>query len=105
MERITLILLVLILSGCNFTSRVLDLNYHREAYIEAAHPEPKVAEWILERKLGVGMTESEVVASWGHLWRRSRVRGVPILSTRRGGRMTVLFFRAGKVRRIDSYGF
>jgi len=88
----------LMLPGCMLTSKVLDLNYHREASI--AGKEVWIQQAILKHEVWVGMTldEARLALEVGTTWYRYGNHWIV-------GNHSILTLRGGKIVRIDKYGY
>lgn len=99
--RVLLLTLLIATSGCTLTSKVFDLQHHRNEYIESRPSiDPQVAANIRAKQITVGMTIEEARVAWdvGTTWYQLGNRWVV-------GRQLVVTVRGGRIVRITKYGY
>ena len=100
--RVFLMILLTLTSGCSFTSKMLDLQHHRNEYIDARPSiAPNVAADIRAKRISVGMTLEEARVAWdvGTTWYRLGNQWVV------GKQLIITVGTGGKIVRISEYGY
>jgi hypothetical protein len=97
--KLTVLLLLLVLAGCA-------PDYRAKYFAEHQDTPPKVVELIESRKIAVGMTKDQVLASWGRPYRTTKTHYMGrntglweyrAINDRYGRHATVVYFTGGQV--------